>query len=245
MKKNIALIWMIVLSTFIASAGTPPDAIAGEKKSGWIELFDGKTFRGWRGYNRGDMPGVWVVDKGTIKIISKKTAGMTDRGDIVFDRKFKDFILEFEFCVSKGANCGVFYLATENKGERIYQSAPEYQVLDNANHPDAMKGKNGNRRSGSLYDMIPAVPQNAKPYGKWNKGKIVVSNGAVTHYQNGKKVVEYHLWTPEWQAMVAGSKFNQWLGFITPGGESREGYIGLQDHGDDVWFKNIRVKELK
>lgn len=245
MRKNIILIWMIVLGTFIAVADKNPVVATAKKKNGWIELFDGKSLRGWRGYNQDDMPGVWTVDKGAIKIISKRTPEATDRGDIIFDRKFKNFILEFEFCVSKGANCGVFYLVTEHKGERIFQSAPEYQILDNANHPDAMKGQNGNRRSASLYDMIPATPQNAKPYGKWNKGKIVVNDGLVLHYQNGKKVVEYRLWTPEWQIMVTGSKFNQWPGFLTPGGGNHEGYIGLQDHGDDVWFRNIRVQELK
>lgn len=229
----------------IAAASLPAAGVSPAAKGGWVRMFDGKTFDGWRGYNRTDMPGVWVVEDGTMKIRSKKTPGATDRGDIVFDRKFHNFELEFEFKVSKGANCGVFYLVTEYPGKRIFQSAPEYQVLDNDNHPDAHKGTDGNRRSASLYDLIPARPQNARPYGHWNKGRIVVRDGVVAHYQNGKKVVEYRLGTPDWKALVAGSKFAGWPEFLTPGGPGREGFIGLQDHGDDVWFRNLRIRELK
>lgn len=246
MKREIFFLRMIFASLLlIVTAVTPAAGRTPAGKGAWIRLFDGKTFDGWRGYNRADMPGVWVVEDGAMKIRSKKIAGSTDRGDIVFDRKFRNFDLEFEFKVSKGANCGVFYLVTEKAGQRIFQSAPEYQVLDNENHPDARKGTAGNRRSASLYDMIPARPQNARPYGQWNRGRIVVRDGRVAHYQNGKKVVEYRLGTPEWKTMVEHSKFAQWPGFLTPGGPEREGFIGLQDHGDDVWFRNLRVRELK
>jgi len=116
------------------------------------------------------------------------------------------------------------------------------QVLDNERHPDAKKGKNGNRQAGSLYDLIPAKPQNAKPVGQWNQVEIIVYDGIVIHKQNGKAVVEYYLGTPEWKELVAKSKFpaynKDWADF------AKEGYFGLQDHGDDVWFKNIKIKEL-
>ena len=120
-----------------------------------------------------------------------------------------------------------------------------------ANHPDAKLGKDGNRQSSSLYDLIPAKPQNQKPYGEWNNTVIRVYNGNVTHYQNGVKVVEYKLWTPEWTALLQTSKFSEkawpaaFEGFNNAGGVNHEGFIGLQDHGDDVWFKNIKVKILK
>jgi hypothetical protein len=123
-------------------------------------------------------------------------------------------------------------------------------VLDNENHPDATQGVDGNRKAGSLYDMIPAVPQNANPFDEWNKTSITVYKGSVFHKQNDVTVVEYHLWTPQWTEMLQKSKFSQqkWpLAFEllnNLGGKDREGYIGFQDHGDDVWYRNIRIKIL-
>ena len=185
-------------------------------------------------------------------------AQKADGGDLIFAHKFKNFELELEWKVSKGGNSGILYLAQEvattkdgkQQIEPIYISSPEYQVLDNENHPDAKLGVDGNRKSASLYDMIPAVPQNAKPYGEWNKAKIMVYKGTVVHGQNDKNVVEYHLWTPQWTEMLEKSKFSpeKWpLAFEllnNCGGAQREGYIGFQDHGDDVWFRNIRIKVL-
>lgn len=212
----------------------------------WITLFDGETFDGWRGYGRQDMPTAWTIEDGAIKIngSGRGEAGAKDGGDIIFDQKFKNFELTFEWKVAKGANSGVFYLAQEIEGEPIWKSSPEYQILDNANHPDAKLGKDGNRQSASLYDLIPATPQNSNPFEEWNTGGIMVFKGTVVHSQNGENVLEYHLWTEDWEAMVEGSKFKGWENFIDAGGDNQEGYIGLQDHGDDVWFRNIKVKVL-
>ncbi len=212
----------------------------------WIILFDGKTFNGWRGYGRKDMPTAWTIDDGAIKINAsgRGEAGAKDGGDIIFDQKFKNFELTFEWKVAKGANSGVFYLAQEIEGDPIWKSSPEYQILDNANHPDAKLGKDGNRQSASLYDLIPATPQNSNPFEEWNTGSILVYNGTVVHSQNGENVLEYHLWTDDWKTMVEASKFKGWENFINAGGQNQEGYIGLQDHGDDVWFRNIKVKVL-
>jgi hypothetical protein len=212
----------------------------------WITLFDGETFDGWRGYGRQDMPTAWTIEDGAIKIngSGRGEAGAKDGGDIIFDQKFKNFELTFEWKVAKGANSGVFYLAQEIEGEPIWKSSPEYQILDNANHPDAKLGKDGNRQSASLYDLIPAAPQNSNPFEEWNTGGIMVFKGTVVHSQNGENVLEYHLWTEDWEAMVEGSKFKGWENFIDAGGDNQEGYIGLQDHGDDVWFRNIKVKVL-
>lgn len=217
---------------------------------GWITLFDGKTFTGWRGYDRADMPTQWVIDDNAIHIkgSGEGEAGAKDGGDILFAHKFKNYELEFEWKVAKGSNSGVFYMIQEVEGEPAYISAPEYQILDNENHPDAKLGKDGNRQSASLYDMIPAKPQNAKAIGEWNKGKIVSFKGTIVHYQNDEAVLEYHLWTPQWTEMLQASKFSQekWpLAFEllnNCGGANREGFIGFQDHGDDVWFRNIRIK---
>ncbi len=225
----------------------PPEA-EGE----WISLFDGKTFKGWRGYNRKDVPGKWSIEDGCIKFSGSGggEAQSKDGGDIIFDEKFDNFELELEWKISKAGNSGIFYLAQEIPNQPIYISAPEYQLLDNANHPDARLGKDNNRQSASLYDMIPAVPQNQKAYGEWNKAKILVFKGTVIHYQNDVPVVEYHLWTPQWKAMLDASKFSKdkWpMAYdllLNCGGEKRSGFIGLQDHGDDVWFRNIRIKKL-
>ncbi|MBP6867610.1 MAG: DUF1080 domain-containing protein [Bacteroidales bacterium] len=218
-----------------------------------IVLFDGQTFEGWRAYNGTEIPGAWTIEDGAIKIngSGRGEAGAENGGDIIFDRKFSNFELTFEWKVAQGSNSGVFYLAQEVPGEPIYISAPEYQVLDNANHPDALLGVDGNRQSASLYDMIPAKPQNAKPFGEWNTAKILVYKGTVAHFQNGEAVLEYHLWTPQWQEMLDNSKFSKdkWPVaydlLLNCGGEEKAGFIGLQDHGDDVWFRNIQVKVLE
>ena len=231
-------------------------------KDGYYVLFDGTSLNGWRGYGKDNVPSRWTVEDGCIKFSGTGTGeGQTgEGGDLIFARKFKNFILELEWKVSKGGNSGIFYLAQEvktvredgsEKYEPIYISSPEYQVLDNANHPDALLGVDGNRQSASLYDMIPAKPQNQNPYGEWNKAKIMVYKGTVVHGQNDANVVEYHLWTDQWTQMLQASKFSQekWpLAFEllnNCGGENHEGYFGLQDHGDDVWYRNIRIKVME
>ena len=231
-------------------------------KDGYYVLFDGVTLNGWRGYGKDNVPSRWTVEDGAIKFSGTGTGeGQTgEGGDLIFARKFKNFILELEWKVSKGGNSGIFYLAQEvktvredgsEKYEPIYISSPEYQVLDNANHPDALLGVDGNRQSASLYDMIPAKPQNQNPYGEWNKARIMVYKGTVVHGQNDANVVEYHLWTYQWTQMLQASKFSQekWpLAFEllnNCGGEAHEGYFGLQDHGDDVWYRNIRIKVME
>ena len=227
-------------------------------KDGYIVLFDGKTLNGWRGYGMDNAPKSWTVQDGAITLKGSGTgeAHAADGGDLIFAHKFQNFTLELEYKVTKGANSGIFYLGQEVKSpkgyvEPIFISAPECQVLDNENHPDAKLGVDGNRKSSSLYDMIPAKPQNSKPYGQWNHVKIVCDNGHVEHWQNGVKVVQYDLWTPAWTELLQKSKFSQekWPAAFNLlnncGGDNHEGYIGMQDHGDTVWFKNIKVKELK
>ncbi len=226
---------------------------------GYITIFDGKSLDGWRGYGMNTVPARWTIEDGCLKFNGTGTGEgqQSGGGDIIFAHKFKNFELSFEYKVSKGGNSGVLYMAQEvpskdkeGAWEPIYISAPEYQVLDNENHPDAKLGKDGNRQAASLYDMIPAKPQNAKPAGEWNTGKIMVYKGTVVHSQNGENVVEYHLWTPQWTEMLQASKFSEekWpLAFQllnNLGGDNHEGLIGLQDHGDDVWYRNIKVKVM-
>ena len=224
---------------------------------GYYVIFDGKSLNGWRGYGKSYMPDCWKIEDGCLKF---SRSNGKEGGDVIFAHKFRNFELEMEWKICKGGNSGIFYLAQEvtttENGKDVYlpiwQSASEYQVLDNDRHPDAKLGQDGNRQSASLYDMIPAKPQNAKPAGEWNKAKIMVYKGTVIHGQNDKNVVEYHLWTPKWTEMLQASKFKENGEFPIAyellnnmGGKNHEGYIGLQDHGDDVWYRNIRIKVLK
>ena len=227
-------------------------------KDGYYVIFDGTSLKGWRGYGKDYVPSKWTIEDGCIKFngTGGGEAQEGDGGDLIFAKKFKNFEMELEWKISKGGNSGIFYLAqevtSEHDGQKVYEpiyiSCPEYQVLDNANHPDAKMGKDGNRQSASLYDMIPANPQNQNPFGEWNKAKVMVYQGTVVHYQNDVNVLEYHLWTQKWTDMLQASKFSQeaWpLAFEllnNCGGENHEGYIGFQDHGNDVWFRNVRVK---
>ena len=233
-------------------------------KDGYITLFDGKTLTNWRGYGMDEAPTSWTVEDGCIKLKGSGTgeAQVEGGGDLIFAHKFKNFTLELEYKVSKGGNSGIFYLAqevttTENGKESylpIWQSCSEYQVLDNANHPESQLGTDCNRQAASLYDMIPAKPQNANSFGEWNKAKIMVYKGTVVHGQNDQNVLEYHLWTPKWESMLQNSKFKENGDFPIAyellknigGGEKGDGgYIGLQDHGDDVWYRNIRIKVME
>ncbi len=217
-----------------------------ETADGWQLLFDGKTTTGWRGVNKDHVPQAWeVTADGTLHCIGsgKGEAGADNGGDILFDKKFKNFDLKLEWKISEGGNSGIFYLGQEVPEWPIWKTAPEMQVLDNERHPDAMLGKDGNRQAGSLYDLIPAKPQNTKPAGEWNTVEIIVYKGTVVHKQNGETVVEYHLWTDDWKNLVKGSKFPE----LNPdwANVAEEGFIALQDHGDDVWYRNIKIKELQ
>lgn len=264
MRKSVIGATMVGLSAMFMmsscnSCSRQQQAQASEEDANTIVLFDGTSLDGWRGYNRADLPAKWTIEDGSLKFNGSGTGEgqSNDGGDIIFATPFKNFELTFDWKVDKGSNSGVFFYAKEIPGSPIYISAPEYQILDNENHPDARLGVNGNRMSASLYDMLPAAPQNAKPYGEWNTGGIMVNKGTVIHYQNGAPVVEYHLWTPEWTALINNSKFadgnphwsNSFELLTSKIGKDDEGnlvggYIGLQDHGDDVWFRNVKVKVL-
>ncbi len=246
--KSINFILGLALVLFIGtSCGSSGDKKGKEKETTveeeWTVLFDGTSTDNFRGYLKEDFPAEgWEITDGTLRCIG---SGMGEAGgkggDIITRNKYSDFELTLEWKISEGGNSGIFYLGQELEGKPIYMSAPEMQILDNERHPDAKLGKDGNRQAGSLYDLIPAVPQNAKPAGEWNKVRIMVYQGTVVHEQNEEIVVEYHLWTDEWKAMCADSKFAEWSEFIDT---AREGYIGLQDHGNDVWFRNIKIREL-
>ena len=188
------------------------------------------------------MPANWVVEDNSMKIFTAadKKPGQGSNGDIVFDtKKFKNFELSIEWKAGKATNSGIFYYVREVPGKPIYYAAPEIQVLDNV---DAGDNKLANHLAGSLYDILPCDPKTVHPAGEWNTIVVKVKDGNVTHVMNGVEVVKYTLWTPEWDAMVAKSKFKNFPGFTE--GIAHEGYIGLQDHGYACWFRNLKIREL-
>lgn len=164
-------------------------------------------------------------------------------GNLVTEGEYGDFELELEWKISEGGNSGImFHVHEDPKFSQPYQTGPEIQVLDDEKHPDSFKGSEGNHKAGSLYDLVPPSDLKAvKPAGQWNKAKIVVKNGRGESWLNGKKVAEFPLKGPEWEKMVENSKFKGWEGF----GKYDRGRIALQDHGDKVWFRNIRIREFK
>ncbi|MBC8004557.1 MAG: DUF1080 domain-containing protein [Verrucomicrobia bacterium] len=245
MKRNIFLTLSLVAAMLVALPGVAQKVnklSKKEKKAGWVLLFNGTNFDGWRQCNGTAMPANWQIEENAMKVLigEGKQPGQGANGDIVFaDKKFKNFELSIDWKASKSANSGIFYNVREVPGKPIYYAAPEVQVLDNV---DASDNKIDSHLAGSLYDMLPADPKTVKPAGSWNTIVIRVENGQVTHTQNGVKVVSYSLWTPEWDKLVNNSKFKSFPGFTE--GIAKEGFIGLQDHGYPVWFRNIKVREL-
>jgi hypothetical protein len=222
----------------------------GQEAGEWKALFDGETFAGWTGLGRDVIPAEhWIIEGGTIRKVSSGAVPTApdgqplEGGDIKTVETFRDFELVFEWKVAPGANSGIKY----NVSESMSTSLPpvnaalgfEYQILDDDLHPDAQNGPN--RTAGALYDLVP--PGSAKelrPVGSFNEGRIVFVDGHGEHWLNGVKVLEYDLGTPEFEALFDKSKYAQIPGFA----EQRSGHIVLQDHGDDVWFRNIMIREL-
>ncbi|MBC6408981.1 MAG: DUF1080 domain-containing protein [Ekhidna sp.] len=217
-----------------------------EKADGWMLLFDGSTSDGWRGYKKEVFPKAWEIVDESIHIqgSGRGELGNTEGGDIIYGvKKFGNFHLKLEWKVDSAANSGIFYRGQETEEfDYIWKTGPEMQVLDNINHPDASKGRNGNRQSSSLYDLIAASPQNAKPFGEWNQVELLARGNEIRHIQNGDTVVSYTIGSAELDSLIRISKWPNenpnWREIAA------EGYIGLQDHGDDVWFRNIKIKEL-
>lgn len=207
-----------------------------QTKGKWVKLFDGKTTAGWHSWQESSVLPQWKVEDGAIVLADKGGK------DLVTDKEYGDFELELEWKISEGGNSGIIYHVIEDKKYCCpYSTGPEIQILDDVKHPDAKAGKDGNHKSASLYDLLPPSDFTVtKPAGEWNKAKIVIKNGRGESWLNGKKLVEFSTMGPEWDKLVANSKFKTWDGF----GVSQKGKIALQDHGNKVSFKNIRIKEL-
>jgi len=245
MKRTIFLTFSLIAAMFLTTSTFAQKAnqiSKEEKKDGWVLLFNGKNFDGWRQCNGTKMPANWVIEDEAMKVVigEGKNPGQGANGDILFsEKKFKNFELSIDWKASKMANSGIFFNVREVPDKPIYYAAPEIQVLDNV---DATDNKVASHLAGSLYDLIAADPKTVHAAGEWNTIVIKVKDGKVTHTQNGKEVLSYTLWTPEWDAMVANSKFKSFPGWTE--GIAKDGYIGLQDHGYPVWFRNIKIREL-
>ena len=207
------------------------------QKKGWVKLFDGKTTNGWHTYGKSFVGNGWKAENGALHLDPK--AEKNDGGDIVTDKEYGNFHLKLEWKVAPKSNSGiVFYIHEEvPKYGNTYSTGPEMQVLDNDWHPD---GKILKHRAGDLYDLVKSSSEPVKPVGEWNKVEIISNNGQLEFKLNGKSIVKTSLWTDEWKALIAGSKFAKWPNF----GTFKSGKISLQDHGDEVWYRNIEIKEL-
>jgi len=223
------------------SANTDTTASATTTDTGWISLFDGSTLNGWHTYGKSEPGKAWSVDSGAIHLsaAAKKDYQTQGGGDLVTNDEFDNFDLKLEWNISKGGNSGIVFYVHEDttKYKETWNTGLEMQVLDNNGHSD---GKIPKHRAGNLYDLIAANPETAKGPGEWNQVEIISNNGHLELYLNGTKVVETTLWDDNWKKLVAGSKFKD----MPDWGTFKKGRIALQDHGNDVWYRNIMIKKL-
>jgi len=243
MNRRMLLMTLAMAIPVITTVATPraqtpaaPNTLtAAEQKEGFRLLFDGKTIDKWRGYKQTAMPDSWTVVDGTINLTTPRRAV-----DIISIEEFTDFDFKFDWKLGEipaGSNSGVMFYVTE-EGEATYHSGPEYQVLDNARHPD---GKNPLTTAGACYALYAPTRDVTKPIGEWNEGRIIINKGKVQHWLNGEKVVEYDMNSDDWKAKVAGSKFKEWSIF----GLARKGHLALQQHGGPVSYRNLKIRTIQ
>jgi hypothetical protein len=216
---------MVILGAMLAMAPAAASA------QGWTPLFNGADLSGWRGYKGAPVPTKWRVESGAITLGTEGGGG-----DLVTAQEFGDFELELEWKVSEGGNSGIIYFVQElEAAPTTWSTGPEMQVLDDSRHSD---GKLETHRAGALYDLIAPAKAAAKPVGEWNRVKIVVRDGRIEHWLNGERIVATRYGDAAWNAKIAGSKFKAMPLFA----KVPRGRIALQDHGDRVWFRNIRIR---
>ncbi len=237
MKTLIAVAALIVLTTACHAQSQPPpppppstnSLTDAERAAGWRLLFDGKTMAGWRNYGKRTISDGWVVQDAAL---TRTGAG----GDIITNDEFGNFELTIDWKIEPGGNSGIFYRASEEQ-DAIYWNAPEMQVLDDAKHPD---GQNPLQSAGAAYDLYPAPRGHVHPGGEWNTARLIVNGNHVEQWLNGFKMVEFELGSRDWDSKVAGSKFKPHPKF----GKNAQGHIGLQDHGNLVSYRNIKIRVL-
>ncbi|WP_299127512.1 DUF1080 domain-containing protein [uncultured Winogradskyella sp.] len=245
--KHIILILLLMVTVFncksekeseIKVANNSEQEISNESEAEWKVLFDGTTTDAFRGYKKDSIYPQWTIEDGSLAF----TPGGEGNKDIISKEKFTNFILSLEWKVSEGGNSGIFWGVHEDeKYPEAYMTGPEIQVLDNERHPDA-KVAEGTHKAGSLYDMIACSDEHINPAGEWNLCVIEINQEAneAKVSMNGTQVMTFPLHGEKWDEMIANSKFTAWEGF----GKYKTGHIALQDHGDKVWYRNIKVMEL-
>jgi hypothetical protein len=241
MQKILIGVALIVLTSCSGSRKTGSSATThntltkAEKAAGWQLLFDGTTKNGWHVYNKKSDGSAWKVVDGTLFFDPSEKAG---KGDIVSDGEYENFHLKLEWKLEAGGNSGLIFLAQEDPKYRYaYYTGPEMQMIDNNAHPDA---KNIKHRSGDLYDLISAKPENTTPIGEWNKIEVIANRSKLQLIVNGTTVVSTTMWDDNWRDLISKSKFKTLKDF----GTFRKGRFDLQDHGNKVWFRNIKIKNL-
>ncbi len=249
MQKILLIAFAVLLLTACNSENNKNNTSAMQNDStnttgandGWISLFDGKTTKGWHKYGGGPVGSAWKIADGTLYLdtTEKNNGEIKNGGDIVIDDEFENFDLKLEWKISKNGNSGImFYVQDDSaKYKHPWNTGPEMQVLDNEGHPDAKIHKH---RAGDLYDLIASSKETVKPYGEWNQAEIKALNGKLDLFLNGENVVSTTMWDDNWKKLIAGSKFSSMPDF----GTFKKGHIALQDHGNEVWFRNIMIKKL-
>ena len=219
-----------------AETGPPNTLTAAEKADGWKLLFDGQTTNGWHVFNRDTVTG-WAIENG--ELIALGEAGLEGLGnDLVTNDEFENFELSLDWKVSEAGNSGVFFNVIEGpQYKAVYETGPEYQLIDDENFPMELEAW---QFSGANYAMHPPSKKAYNPVGTFNHTRIIVNKGHVEHWLNGEKVVEYELWTPEWEALVKAGKWKDYPDY----GRAHKGHIALQDHGNQAWFRNVKIRVL-
>ena len=209
-----------------------------EEREGWKLLFDGKTTTGWRNFNSNTLGSGWKVQDGAL-FLDNTVSEKEERGDVITHNEYENYELALEWKIDSCGNSGIIFNVVEDpKYHATYVTGPEMQVLDNTCHPDAKIEKH---RAGDLYDLIECSKETVKPAGEWNQIRLVSKDAKYEFWLNGTRVVSFEMHTPEWDRMVQNSKFKTMPDF----GKATRGHIALQDHGDKVWFRNIRIREIK
>jgi hypothetical protein len=239
MLKKTGFVFLLLMAGMVAARAQSMNHLTDtEKKQGWKLLFDGTTHAGWHVYNQKTFGDGWKVVDGTFYRDVTHQIGKGEEGDLVSNDVYENFDLKLQWKISKNGNSGVLFLVHESpEYDAPYLTGPEMQVLDNDGHPD---GKIQKHRSGDLYDLIASSSEPVHSVGEWNDAEIKLDHGTLSLYLNGVQTVTTTMWDLNWNTLVKGSKFASMPGFA----KYRTGHIDLQDHGNDVWYRNIRIKTL-